>query len=177
MTVISNILRAFIKPSFRLSSSFPCISSQLPGLDLCCDGPVGFDYDVGDDDCDEDDEDDEDDEKLLKDCLRASTTLSVKSSTTLCAPLKKITVIVILPRWSSWVGRPLIVVIVRMFKKIFSSHLYFLPAASTVFRSFILANLPILRDAAWNTKVGNIMSCIKNKISNLCAGNIFRKGS
>ena len=58
---ISNILRAFIKPSFRLSRSFPCISSQLPGLDLCCDGHVGFDQDVGDDDCDEDDADDEDD--------------------------------------------------------------------------------------------------------------------
>ena len=61
MTVISNILRAFIKPSFRLSSSFPCISSQLPGLDLCCDGPVGFDQDVGEDNCDEDDADGKDD--------------------------------------------------------------------------------------------------------------------
>ena len=58
---ISNILRAFTKPSFRLSRSFPCISSQLPGLDLCCDGLVHFDYDVGDHDCDEDDVDDEDD--------------------------------------------------------------------------------------------------------------------
>ena len=66
---ISNILRASIKPSFRLSRSFPCISSQLPGLDLCCDGLVHFDYDVGDHDCDEDDADDEDDwddEKFIK---------------------------------------------------------------------------------------------------------------
>ena len=105
---------------------------------------------------------------LLKDCLRASTTLSVKSSTTLCAPLKKIMVIVILPRWPSWVGRPFYIdrCHCQNVKEDFLLSLVF-PARGQHCVSILHTCKPanITRCCVKHTKVGKIMSCIKNKIN------------